>query len=119
MLNVCTFTAPVLRAMLRVATAPPLVRDLQGSCKPPELPTCLQFVVGFPLLLPFKVLHPPSIFIYQAVSHGKGKYIGGTITAIATLVMLTSIYEAVTLEQELKNSDGKCVFAWSLLACCS
>jgi hypothetical protein len=68
----------------------------------------LQFIVGFPLILPVKLLHAPSIFAYKSVSQGNGMYVGATITAIFSVVMMTCIYEAFTLHQKEHESDSKC-----------
>jgi hypothetical protein len=68
----------------------------------------VQFIVGFPLILPFKILHAPSIFAYECVSTGQGKYIGGTIVAISSLIMSTCLWEAYTLHQQESESDSKC-----------
>ena len=68
----------------------------------------LQVIGGFPLLLPFKILHAPSIFLWHCVSKGNGRLIGGTVTAIGTVIMATSIWEAIGLDRQERESDAKC-----------
>jgi hypothetical protein len=81
-----------------------LVQFMTQHCEPRS---AVQVALGVPLLQPYKVLQSPSITLYRTLTIGSGIYIGGTITAIALVLFVSSIWEAVSIQKSLSHSDHK------------
>jgi hypothetical protein len=68
----------------------------------------MQVVLVVPLLLPYHIVHGPSIAAFGVLTKGAGQYVGGTLFATAVLILATSAWEWVQVSRKPAESDHKC-----------
>eukprot|EP00892_Ulva_mutabilis_P002964 jgi/Ulvmu1/12669/UM094_0025.1 len=76
-----------------------------GLTGPLAVLTGLQVAVGLPLLLPVPSIRGPTISVYQTLSKGPGGYVGGTVLVTVTVLLASSIWEAISLDARENESS--------------
>lgn len=77
----------------------------------------LQVAVGLPLLLPFPAIRGPTVSLYHALSKGPGGYVGGTILVTITVLLGSSIWEAVALDEREGENSHQCAVLDIFMLC--